>query len=49
VELQTWIGFTAGISNAAKEPQAARAMLRFFTTPAAASVLHATGIEPFAE
>jgi len=48
-ELQTWIGFTAGAGSAAKEPQAARAMLRFFTSPDAAQVLKATGIEPFAE
>jgi ABC-type molybdate transport system substrate-binding protein len=48
-ELQTWIGFTAGAATAAKEPEAARAMLRFFTAPAAASVLRATGIEPFVE
>ena len=32
-ELQTWIGFTAGVGSAAKEPEAARAMLRFFTAP----------------
>lgn len=48
-ELQTWIGFTGGASSAAKEPEAARAMLRFFTSPAAAPVLSATGVEPFVE
>jgi molybdate transport system substrate-binding protein len=48
-ELQTWIGFTAGVGSAAKEPQAAREMLRFFTSPAAAPVLKATGVEPFVE
>ena len=48
-ELQTWIGFTAGVGSAAREPQAAQAMLRFFTTPAAAEVLRATGVEPFKE
>ena len=48
-ELQTWIGFTAGVASAAKEPKAARAMLRFFTAPAAAPVLKAAGVEPFVE
>jgi len=48
-ELQTWIGFAAGAGSAAKEPRAAREMLRFFTSPAAAPVLKATGIEPFLE
>jgi molybdate transport system substrate-binding protein len=48
-ELQTWIGFTAGLSSHAREPQAARAMLRFFTSPEAAAVLRINGVEPFAE
>jgi len=48
-ELQTWIGFTAGVGAAAREPQAARAMVRFFTAPEAAPVLKAAGIEPFLE
>ncbi|MGH8701507.1 MAG: extracellular solute-binding protein [Burkholderiales bacterium] len=48
-ELQTWIGFTAGVATAAKEPEAARAMIKFFTTPAAAPVLKAMGVEPFVE
>jgi molybdate transport system substrate-binding protein len=48
-ELQTWIGFTGGVATAAKEPEAARAMLKFFTAPGAAKVLRATGVEPFVE
>ena len=48
-ELQTWIGFTAGVGSAARAPQAARAMLRFFTAPDAAPVLKAAGVEPFVE
>jgi molybdate transport system substrate-binding protein len=48
-ELQTWIGFTAGIGSAAAEPEAARALLRFFTSPAAASILGSAGVEPFVE
>ena len=48
-ELQTWIGFTAGVARDSKEPEAARALLRFFTAPAAAQVLKDTGVEPFVE
>lgn len=48
-ELQTWIGFTAGVGSGAKEPEAACSMIRFFTAPAAASVLRSAGIEPFVE
>jgi molybdate transport system substrate-binding protein len=48
-ELQTWIGFTAGVATAAKEQQAARAMLKFFTAPPAAAVLRSMGVEPFVE
>lgn len=48
-ELQTWIGFTAGVSSQAREPEMARAMLRFFTAPEAAAVLKANGVEPFVE
>jgi molybdate transport system substrate-binding protein len=48
-ELQTWIGFTAGVSANAKEAEAARALIRFFTAPAAADVLRSRGVEPFVE
>ena len=48
-ELQTWIGFTAGVSARAKEADVARALVRFLTAPAAARVLEAAGIEPFVE
>jgi imidazolonepropionase-like amidohydrolase/ABC-type molybdate transport system substrate-binding protein len=48
-ELQTWIGFTGGVCSTAREPQAARDLLRFFTAPPAARVLEAAGIEPFVE
>ncbi len=48
-ELQTWIGFTAGVGSGAREPEAAREMIRFFTAPAAALVLRAMGVEPFVE
>jgi molybdate transport system substrate-binding protein len=48
-ELQTWIGFAGGVSAKAREPEAARALLRFMTTPAAAGVLRRAGVEPFVE
>jgi molybdate transport system substrate-binding protein len=48
-ELQTWIGFVGGVARAAREPEAARAMLRFFSAPSAAPVLKAAGVEPFVE
>jgi molybdate transport system substrate-binding protein len=48
-ELQTWIGFTAGVAAAAKEAEAGRAMLKFFTAPPAAAVLRSMGVEPFVE
>lgn len=48
-ELQTWIGFTGGVCSVARQHEAARAMLRFFTAAAAAPVLEASGIEPFVE
>jgi molybdate transport system substrate-binding protein len=45
-ELQTWIGTSAGIGAAASEPEAAQALIRFFTAPAAAPFLKAKGMEP---
>lgn len=45
-ELQTKIGFAAGLSASAKEPEAAKALIRFLTAPAAASTLKAKGVEP---
>ena len=46
-ELQTWIGFAAGLAKDAKEESAARAFLRFMTTPAAEKILRDKGVEPF--
>jgi molybdate transport system substrate-binding protein len=48
-ELQTWIGFVAGVGSGAGESAAARELVRFLTAPAAAPVLRAVGIEPFVE
>jgi molybdate transport system substrate-binding protein len=48
-EVQTPIGFAAGVASAAREPEAARALIRFYTAPAAAPLLKSMGIEPFVE
>jgi len=45
-ELQTKIGFAAGLSTSAKQPEAAKALIRFLTAPAAAATLRAKGVEP---
>ena len=45
-ELQTHIGFAAGLSAAAKEPEVAKALIRFLSAPAAAPTLKAKGVEP---
>ena len=45
-ELQTNIGFAAGLSSSTKEPEAAKALIRFLTAPAASQTLKAKGVEP---
>lgn len=45
-ELQTKIGFAAGLSASAKEPDVAKALVRFLTAPTAAPTLRAKGVEP---
>ncbi len=45
-ELQTWIGFATGVSATSKQPEAALALTKFLTSPAAAPVLTEMGIEP---
>lgn len=45
-ELQNWFVNTAGISAAAKQPDAAKALLKHLTTPEAAAVTSAKGMEP---
>ncbi len=45
-ELQTKIGFAAGLSTSAKEPDAAKALIRFLSGPSAAPTLRANGVEP---
>lgn len=45
-ELQTYIVFTTGVGATAKEPEAAKALIRFLTAPAAVPVIKAKGMEP---
>ena len=45
-ELQQYVVYTAGISAAAKEPEASKALLKYLTTPAALVVMKAKGLEP---
>ncbi len=45
-ELQTKIGFTAGLSATTKEPAAAKALIQFLSAPSAAATLRAKGVEP---
>ena len=44
--LQNYVVFTAGISPSAKDGEAARAFIQFFTAPTALPVLKAKGMEP---
>jgi len=45
-ELQHYVVYTAGVSAAAKEADAAKALLKYLTTPAAVSVMKSKGLEP---
>jgi molybdate transport system substrate-binding protein len=45
-ELQTMIGFAAGLGAAAKEVETAKALIRFLIAPEAKPVLRAKGVEP---
>lgn len=45
-ELQTYVDFTAGVSAAATQPDAAKALLKHLTEPAAVAVIKAKGFEP---
>jgi molybdate transport system substrate-binding protein len=44
-EVQSYVRFSIGVSTAAKDPQAARALARFLTSPAAAPAFKAKGLE----
>ena len=45
-ELQVMTVISAGIVTTTSEPEAARALFKFLTSPAAAAVIEATGMEP---
>lgn len=45
-ELQTKIGFAAGLSSSTKEPDAAKTLIRFLTAPSAAATLRSKGVDP---
>jgi molybdate transport system substrate-binding protein len=45
-DLQSYVVFTASIAAEAKEPDAARALLRTLTSPAAVELFRARGFEP---
>lgn len=47
-ELQSYSVFVAGVGAAAKEAEAATALVRFLTTPAAVAVFKREGVEPVA-
>lgn len=45
-ELQSYIRFTAGVGASAKNAEAASALIKFLTAPAAIAVIRARGMEP---
>ena len=45
-QVQTKIGFAAGFGASAKEPESAKALIRFLTAFAAAGTLRAKGVDP---
>jgi molybdate transport system substrate-binding protein len=45
-EIQSYTLYVAGIPTAAKQANAAKALVKFFTTQAAAALFRATGVEP---
>jgi molybdate transport system substrate-binding protein len=45
-ELQIKIGFAAGLGASTKEPDAAKALIKFLSAPASAATLKASGVEP---
>lgn len=47
-ELQNYLVFTAGVGASAKQPDAAQALIKHLTAPAAVGVLKAKGFEPVA-
>jgi molybdate transport system substrate-binding protein len=47
-DLNSWLPFTGGVNVAAKEPEAAGALLKFLVSPAAVAVFKTKGLEPVA-
>jgi molybdate transport system substrate-binding protein len=47
-EVQQTIFFSAGLATGAKEPDAARHLIQFLASPAAASIVRSTGMDPVA-
>lgn len=45
-ELQSWVVYTAGVGAAAKQPDAAKALMKHLATPDAVAVMKAKGLEP---
>ena len=45
-ELQSYIRWVAGVGTAAEQPDAAKALIRFLTAPAAVRAIKAKGMEP---
>jgi molybdate transport system substrate-binding protein len=45
-EVQSYVTFAAGVSSHSTEPDAARQLIKFLTTPAAVAVIKAQGMEP---
>lgn len=45
-ELQSWFVNTASVSATAKQPDAAKALIKYLATPEAAAVIRAKGMEP---
>ena len=45
-ELQSYVGYSAGVGTAAKEAGAGKALINFLKAPAAIPVLKAKGMEP---
>ena len=48
-ELQRYLVFMAGVSTAAEQPEAAKALITFLRSPAAVAVIKAKGMEPASE
>jgi molybdate transport system substrate-binding protein len=46
-ELQSYVGYSAGVGITAKEAEAGKALINFLKAPAAVPVLKAKGMEPF--